>query len=125
MNAVNFKRVLDAIHANPDSWRQDRWHCGTQHCFAGQAQLLAAEDGMRPNIAQEIAKLIELDDKWLKADDAGDPLSITENDEWDRLMDNVKIDAIAFLGVREGQSLWLFNRQRTLRDFQQFYEEHS
>jgi hypothetical protein len=23
------------IEANPETWRQDRWVCGTAHCFAG------------------------------------------------------------------------------------------
>ena len=43
MNRENFKRVLDTIKANPDSWNQKVWHtdCGTAHCFAGHAQLLA------------------------------------------------------------------------------------
>jgi hypothetical protein len=35
------QRVLDHIQHNPDQWKQSAWHCGTSHCFAGFAQLLA------------------------------------------------------------------------------------
>jgi hypothetical protein len=33
--------VLTVIESNPDLWGQCTWHCGTSHCFAGHAQLLA------------------------------------------------------------------------------------
>ena len=35
--------VLAAIEANPEHHIQHQWHCGTRHCFAGFAQLLALE----------------------------------------------------------------------------------
>ena len=41
MNREHYQQVLDRITAHPDEWRQATWHCGTQHCFAGWAQLLA------------------------------------------------------------------------------------
>lgn len=37
------KAVLAAIEANPQHWDQEQWHCGTSHCFAGFAQLLARD----------------------------------------------------------------------------------
>lgn len=68
----NFKKVMDAIRANPKAWAQDIWHgvedpkarnivvcgdgatrqmrepeegeCGTVHCVAGWAQILAGHD---------------------------------------------------------------------------------
>lgn len=48
MNIENFRVVLGHIKANPNSWDQTTWHCGTTHCFAGWAQILAgkaAHDG--------------------------------------------------------------------------------
>jgi hypothetical protein len=41
MNKENVKKVLDAIKANPESWDQTQWHCGSSHCFAGHAQLMS------------------------------------------------------------------------------------
>lgn len=35
--------VLGTIEANPQHWDQRNWHCGTSHCFAGTAQLLARQ----------------------------------------------------------------------------------
>ena len=41
MNKENFKKVLDKIKKNPDSWDQGEWHSesGTAHCFAGHCQI--------------------------------------------------------------------------------------
>ena len=41
MNVENFKRVLDHIKAHPETWNQEKWHCGTAHCFAGHAQIMS------------------------------------------------------------------------------------
>ena len=38
-NLENIRKILDKIEANPSCWRQDKWHCGSAHCFAGHAQL--------------------------------------------------------------------------------------
>jgi hypothetical protein len=43
MNVANYKRVLDKIKGDPDSWKQSSWHCGTQHCFFGHAQIEAGK----------------------------------------------------------------------------------
>lgn len=63
MNRENFKRVLDTIRANPESWNQWDWHseCGTAHCFAGHAEILSGvrSDEFFYKTTFEIAK------KWL------------------------------------------------------------
>ena len=41
MNIENFKLVLDKIKSCPSQWKQNVWHCGTAHCFAGWAQILS------------------------------------------------------------------------------------
>lgn len=41
MNREHYQQVLDQITAHPETWNQSLWHCGTTHCFAGWAQLLA------------------------------------------------------------------------------------
>ncbi len=43
LNKENFQAVLDRIKANPCSWDQSKWHCGTTHCFAGHAQIMAGK----------------------------------------------------------------------------------
>ena len=44
VNETNFRLVLDKIKAHPQCWKQDSWHCGTQHCFAGWAQILSGKE---------------------------------------------------------------------------------
>ena len=44
MNKKNYKMVLDKIESCPAEWDQTNWHCGTQHCFAGWAQILSGRD---------------------------------------------------------------------------------
>lgn len=34
-------QVLETIEAHPETWKQDVWTCGTAHCFAGHAALIA------------------------------------------------------------------------------------
>ena len=36
----NLRKTLEAVEANPGHWNQRHWHCGTNHCFAGFADLL-------------------------------------------------------------------------------------
>ena len=44
MNKENIQKVIDVIEANPASWDQSDWHCGTKHCFAGHAQILSGKE---------------------------------------------------------------------------------
>ena len=41
VNVELLQKTLDAIKANPQHWNQQSWHCGTSHCFAGLAELIA------------------------------------------------------------------------------------
>ena len=43
-NIENCKLVLQKIKENPDQWDQGSWHCGSSHCFAGWAQILAGKE---------------------------------------------------------------------------------
>jgi hypothetical protein len=43
-NIENIKKVLEVIENNPETWDQSSWHCGTSHCFAGHAQILAGKE---------------------------------------------------------------------------------
>lgn len=62
MNRINFKRVLDAIKADPDSWNQSVWHCGTVHCFAGHAQILAGHPVSPAKTRWQAIEFLEIDD---------------------------------------------------------------
>lgn len=41
VNVELLQKTLDTIKANPQHWDQTKWHCGTSHCFAGLAELIA------------------------------------------------------------------------------------
>ena len=41
VNVELLQKTLDTIKANPEHWNQYHWHCGTSHCFAGFAELIA------------------------------------------------------------------------------------
>ena len=41
VNVELLQKTLDTIKANPKHWNQRYWHCGTSHCLAGFAELLA------------------------------------------------------------------------------------
>ena len=41
VNVELLQKTLDTIKANPQHWNQKFWHCGTSHCFAGFAELIA------------------------------------------------------------------------------------
>lgn len=41
IQADRLRAVLAHIEAHPETWCQQEWHCGTTHCFAGHAQIMA------------------------------------------------------------------------------------
>ena len=41
VNVELLQKTLDTIKANPRHWDQSYWHCGSSHCFAGFAELIA------------------------------------------------------------------------------------
>lgn len=41
VNVELLRKTLDTIKANPEHWNQRHWHCDTNHCFAGFAELIA------------------------------------------------------------------------------------
>ena len=38
-NHALLDNTLKLIKENPRHWNQERWHCGTSHCFAGFVEL--------------------------------------------------------------------------------------
>jgi len=52
-----FRQIMKLIIADPDSWDQRRWHCGTTHCVGGHAELMAAGvDSSSSNTATLVSK---------------------------------------------------------------------
>jgi hypothetical protein len=61
MNRPLFKKVLDHIKENPQEWNQLAWNknckfsCGTDYCFAGNAELMAGFSPIDPDNTRFIA----------------------------------------------------------------------
>ena len=58
-NAELAYRVLDHIDAEPDSWNQARWECGSAACFGGWAVRLGANALISYNSSDGSARVIE------------------------------------------------------------------
>jgi hypothetical protein len=77
VNKERFKQVLDQIQQHPETWKQDTWHCGTTHCFAGWAQILSGCEA-NTDTARRDAR-IWLDLSIAEADWLFSPMSTMEN----------------------------------------------
>ena len=102
MNLANYKRVLAQIEAEPETWDQWSWHklawkspCGTAHCFAGLAEIFAT---------------------------GADPAKMDGRGTTYAKMTMTQKIAREYLGITEGQAIWLFDAARTLDDFRQVAE---
>ena len=42
-NQERHDAIMAKIDANPSCWDQTSWHCGTAHCYAGHAQIMAGK----------------------------------------------------------------------------------
>lgn len=83
VNVELLQKTLDTIKANPQHWDQSKWHCGTSHCFAGFAELIAK------NIPIETDESILIRDErfydpkfndWSTSEHATELLGISDND---------------------------------------------
>jgi hypothetical protein len=61
MNRANIQKVIDVIEAVPSCWNQAKWHCGTQHCFAGHAQILSGKTANDTTVRQDARVFLDLD----------------------------------------------------------------
>ncbi len=94
-------QTINAIIANPASWNQVHWHsnCGTSHCFAGHADLLA---GNRPPDPSEY-------------EDERDYCYALE--DWH---DNASIRAEKWLGLGRQEANYLFSAERNFGELYNF-----
>lgn len=82
VNVELLQKTLDAIKANPQHWNQSHWHCGTSHCFAGFAELIAH------GLPIETDETVLLEDRefcnpgsgWLTSEHATKLLGISDDD---------------------------------------------
>ena len=62
--------VINQICQNPETHNQAEWHCRTQHCFAGWAQILSGKEACNNTAskdAQEACGLTDEEADWLFA----------------------------------------------------------
>lgn len=95
-----FERTVAAIKANPGSWKQSSWHCGTSHCFAGFTHILDLMD--RGIITSHIQNVESEDDA---------EIELYGEVSWDVARQR--------LGLSFAQEEWLFNGYRSLADFEE------
>ena len=56
----NLKAVLHQIETHPETWKQSSWHCGTSHCFAGWAQIMAGKPALDSTVRVDARKWLGL-----------------------------------------------------------------
>ena len=99
VNVELLQKTLDTIKANPQHWDQTKWHCGTSHCFAGFAELIAK------NIP------IETDESILIRDER---FYYPEFNDW-----STSEHATELLGISDDDAETLFASYRTLEDLEE------
>lgn len=93
MKRLRLRKIIKKIQDDPKCWNQQTWHseCGTSHCIAGHCQIAAG-----------------------KYDN-----NIYNN--WDHIdREQVKIDAIEYLGIDKYQTGFLFQGYLTLKEIIKF-----
>lgn len=60
MNIENFQRVFDQIKTHPETWDQKQWHCGSTHCFAGWAQVLAGKNENEKTVQRDARVFLDM-----------------------------------------------------------------
>lgn len=106
-----FAKVLAIIEMYPERHRQEAWHCGTSHCFAGWCELVELKDrNLIPNL--DIS--------------TGEGTLVVE--EWYEELTRVELgteyageNAAKLLGLSDGQHQWLFSGARSVHDFRHCY----
>ena len=99
VNVELLQKTLDTIKAKPQHWDQTKWHCGTSHCFAGFAEL----------IAHKVS--IDTDEEVLKDDLR---FFSPRFDDW-----STSEHATELLGISDDDAETLFASYRTLEDLEE------
>lgn len=104
INIELLTKTLEAVKANPEHWNQEKWHCGTSHCFAGFVELIA-NDLPLDSHSEELRN----DERFHKVFDPAYRFLI----RW-KTPDNSK----RLLGLSEEESSTLFHACNTLSDLE-------
>ena len=112
MNLERHRQVIAHILAHPESWNQAVWHsdCGTEHCYAGLAQMFSMTQEWRPLDSS-------LDSKgwrWL-----WNGSSKTTQ----RSIDHVIRDAREWLDLTDEEAEYLFDAHRNLQELEEYAGE--
>jgi hypothetical protein len=43
-NIERHNQIIEQIEKHPETWKQNDWHCGTAHCYAGWAQVFSGKE---------------------------------------------------------------------------------
>lgn len=97
MNWVRYNQVLEMIEANPQEWDQTIWRCGTQQCFAGFAEMIAAR------LKGELPRVFNNNQRFIP----------------------IRQIAMVFLDLSSLEAYWLFDTTRTLDDFRWVRRMHG
>tara|TARA_R110002126_G_scaffold155255_2_gene302292 strand:- start:3070 stop:3441 length:372 start_codon:yes stop_codon:yes gene_type:complete len=103
VNVELLQKTLDTIKANPQHWKQERWHCGTSHCFAGFAELI--NRGLPIDTHEDVLR------------DEFDFFSYYHSD-W-----NTSMHATELLGLDDEDAAWLFAGYNSLEDLEEMVAE--
>ena len=60
MNLERHNQIIAMIEANPKSWNQLYWHCGTSHCYGGWAQVLSGATINKNTAFEDARRWLEL-----------------------------------------------------------------
>lgn len=103
MNIKRYKQVLENIKEHPESWNQKIWHCGTQHCFAGWAEMFENSE-FKP--FSEVIALFE-----------------SYPTDWNKSQFTIQV-ATKWLDLDFHQADWLFSPNRKIEDFERELKNH-
>lgn len=108
VNKELLQLTLNTIKENPQHWNQQSWHCGTTHCFAGFAELLAK------HIPIDTEEQI-LIDKYNLGKNVLDYFSRTSKPSW-----NTEENAANILGITEEDAQVLFHYSNDLKQLEEY-----
>jgi hypothetical protein len=104
MNKTLLQQVLAKIEADPKSWNQSYWFCGTAACFAGHVCILSGDKPVFEEFEDENGDWVE--------DDRSAVISVAGGGDRKDADDRAQ----ELLGLTHDQALSLFSSENTLDD---------
>lgn len=107
---ARLNKVLKAIKENPEYHDQSMWHCGTSHCFAGTAQLIARGFPITTYVGEDY------DNKKIRRLCSIAKIRALNGDEGGLSYYFASDDAQRWLGLTQDEADLLFNSENDLSD---------